>query len=147
MKIILLKDVKGTGKAGDIVNVADGYGKNFLLKNNLAKPATNDAINVNQEQKKADAFHKEQERLQAVELAKKIDNITISLQVKCGENGKVFGAITTKEIADSFEKLGIGVDKRKIVLKEPIKSLGKYKLEIKLHPLVTAKFNVDVISE
>ncbi|MDD4816141.1 MAG: 50S ribosomal protein L9 [Clostridia bacterium] len=144
MKVILLNDVKGTGKVGDIVNVADGFGKNFLIKNNLAKPATNDAININQEQKKADAFHKEEERLQAVELAKKIEKLTLTLQAKSGENGKIFGAITTKEIADCFQKLGFEVDKRKILLKEPIKSVGNYKLEIKLHPLVVSKFCVEV---
>jgi len=144
MKVILLKDVKGTGKKGDIAIVADGYGSNFLIKNNLAKLATNNAVNENFEQKNADAFHKEQERLQAVELAKKIEKINLSLEVKCGENGKIFGAITTKEIAECFEKQSIVVDKRKIMLKEPIKSLGNYKLEIKLHPLVSAKFNIEI---
>lgn len=144
MKVILLKDVKGTGKNGDIVEVSDGYGRNFLIKNNIAKPATNTAINENTEQKQANAYHKEQERLQAVEIAKKVENINLSLEVKCGENGKVFGAITAKEIAECFEKQGIIIDKRKIIIKEPIKNTGNYKLEIKLHPLVSAKFNLEI---
>lgn len=147
MKVVLIKDVKGTGKSGDIVNVADGYGKNFLLKNNFAKLATTVAVNENQQQKNADAYHKEQERLKAVEFAKKINETQICLAVKCGENGKTFGAITTKEIAEELAKKGIEVDKKKVFLKEQIKSIGNYIIEIKLYPTVVAKLALQVVAE
>ncbi len=144
MKVILIQDVKGKGKKGDIVNVADGYAKNFLLKNNLAKLATAEALNENKGQKDALNFKKEQELLSAKELANKISKTSIKMFVKCGENGKIFGSITSKEIADTFAKQNIEIDKRKIILKEPIKNTGTYKLEIKLHPEVTVQFILEV---
>ncbi len=144
MKVILIQDVKGKGKKGDIVNVADGYAKNFLLKNNLAKLATAEALNENKGQKDALNFKKEQELLSAKELANKISKTSIKMFVKCGENGKIFGSITSKEIADTFAKQNIEIDKRKIILKEPIKNTGIYKLEIKLHPEVTVQFILEV---
>lgn len=144
MKVILMQDVKGKGKKGDIVNVADGYAKNFLLKNNLAKLATAEALNENKGQKDALNFKKEQELLSAKELANKISKTSIKMFVKCGENGKIFGSITSKEIADTFAKQNIEIDKRKIILKEPIKNTGTYKLEIKLHPEVTVQFILEV---
>ena len=144
MKVILIQDVKGKGKKGDIVNVADGYAKNFLLKNNLAKLATAEALNENKGQKDALNFKKEQELLSAKELANKISKTSIKMFVKCGENGKIFGSITSKEIAETFAKQNIEVDKRKIILKEPIKNTGTYKLEIKLHPEVTVQFILEV---
>lgn len=147
MKLILIKDIKGTGKAGDLVAVADGYGKNYLLKNGLAKTATNEAINENQQQKNANAFHKEQERLRAVELGKVIEKTKLVIPIKCGKNGKIFGAINTKEIAEQFEKQGITIDKRKIELKEPLKTIGRFNVTIKLHPTVTAKFILELIAE
>ena len=96
MKVILIQDVKGKGKKGDIVNVADGYAKNFLLKNNLAKLATAEALNENKGQKDALNFKKEQELLSAKELANKISKTSIKMFVKCGENGKIFGSTTHK---------------------------------------------------
>lgn len=145
MKVILQKDVKGTGKKGDIVNVADGYAKNFLLKNGLAVVADNAGRLINASQKEADAYHKEQERLKAVELGKQIENKTIVLKVKCGENGKLFGAVTAKEIADAFKSnLNIDIDKRKIVLDGAIKTVCEQKVTVKLHPTVAVKFNLKV---
>ena len=144
MKVILIQDVKGKGKKGEIVNVADGYAKNFLLKNNLAKLATAEELNENKGQKDALNFKKEQELLSAKELANKISKTSIKMFVKCGENGKIFGSITSKEIADTFAKQNIEIDKRKIILKEPIKNTGTYKLEIKLHPEVTVQFILEV---
>lgn len=144
MKVILQKDVKGSGKKGDIVNVADGYGT-YLLKNALAKKADSTGCQINASQKEADAYHKEQERLKAVELGKQIENKTIVAKVKCGENGKLFGAITAKEIADAFKSnMGIDIDKRKIILDGAIKSVGEQTLKVKLHPTVTVKFNLKV---
>ena len=144
MKVVLLKDVKGSGKKGDIVNVADGYAKNFLIKNNLAKPATSDAVKANHGQKNAEAYHKEQERLAAVAAAEKINKTEVTVQIACGAGGKTFGSITAKEISDALVLQGIEIDKRKIVLKDSIKTLGNYVVEIKLHPTVTAKLKLHV---
>ena len=144
MKVILLKDVKGTGKKGDVVNVADGYGKNFLLKNGFAKTADASALNENAQAKNANAFHKEEERKFAVALGEKISGITIKTAVKCGENGKIFGAVTAGNIADLLKAEGIVVDKKKIVA-EGIKTLGKHTIEVKLHPTVSAKFFLEVV--
>ena len=144
MKVILQKDVKGSGKKGDIVNVADGYGT-YLLKNNLEKKADSVGCQINASQKAADAYHKEQERLRAVELGKQIENKTIVVKVKCGENGKLFGAITAKEIAEAFKtNMNIDMDKRKIVMDGAIKTVGEQTLTVKLHPTVAVKFNVRV---
>ena len=146
MKVILLKDVKGTGKKGDVVNVADGYGKNFLIKNKLACVANNSNLNDTENKKKAQDYHKEQEYLSAVEKSKLIEGKTIVVTVKCGDNGKIFGAVTSKEIAEGFSKINLDVDKRKIELKEPIKFAGTYALRVKLYEGVYAKFNVEVIA-
>ena len=146
MKVVLLKDVKGSGKAGQIVEVSDGYARNYLFKNNLAQLADKIATQQAQQQKAADVYHTEQERLMAVELGKQISSKTISLAVKCGENGKVFGSITAKEIAEELGKQGIQIDKRKIELPNPIKNTGEYELVVKLHPKVQAKLNLHVDS-
>lgn len=146
MKVILLKDVKGTGKKGDIVNVSDGYAKNFLLKNGSATVADNKGCQINSSQKEADAYHKEQERLKAVELGKQIEGKVITLKVKCGENGKLFGAVTSKEVAEAFKtNMNIDIDKRKIVLDGAIKTVGEQKVTVKLHPTVSVKFTLNVI--
>ena len=147
MKVILQKDVKGTGKKGDIVNVADGYGKNFLIKNGFAVLANNSNMNDTVNKKIAQDYHKEQEYLKAVEKSKKIEGKQIVVKIKCGDNGKIFGAVTAKEIAEGFSKIGFEVDKRKIELKEPIKFTGDYALKVKLHEGVYAKFTVKVVAE
>lgn len=144
MKVVLLKDVKGTGKKGEIKEVADGFAKNFLLKNGSAKLADNSAISENKNMKEANAFHKAQEVAAAKELAKQIDGKTVSLKIKCGENGKTFGSITSKEIAEGLEKLGIKLDKKKIDLKESIKTTGTYQALARVYPEISAKFNVHV---
>ena len=147
MKVILNKDVKGTGKKGDIVEVADGYGRNFLLKNGLASLATSASISENKSQKNAESYHKEQERLAAVNLAEQIEGKTITVYVKCGENGKIFGAVTSKEISDALAKQGFNIVKQKIELKESIKTLGDFTVSIRLHPGVSAKINIVVLPE
>lgn len=145
MKVILQKDVKGTGKKGDVVNVADGYAKNFLLKNGFAIVADNKSTLENASQKESALYHKEQERLKAVELGKQIENKTIFLRVKCGENGKLFGAISAKEIAEAFKStLNIDIDKHNIILNGVIKTVGEQQLAVKLHPTVTVKFNLKI---
>lgn len=147
MKIVLLKDVKGTGKAGEIKDVADGYARNFLIKNNLAKIADKTQININQSQKQSQAYHKEQERQQALQQKAQLDGTTIKLAIKVGENGKIFGSITSKEIATAFEKIGKNIDKRKIVLDQPIKEIGNFKIEIKLYPEIVSTVNLQVVAE
>lgn len=145
MRVILQKDVKGTGKKGDICNVADGYAKNFLLKNGFAIVADNKSTLENASQKQASDYHKEQERLRAVELGKQISGKTINLRAKCGENGKLFGAITAKEVAEAFrETMGLDIDKRKILLDGAIKTVGERTVLLKLHPTVTVKFTLNV---
>lgn len=145
MKVILQKDVKGSGKKGDIVNVSDGYARNFLLKNGLAVVADNANALINASQKQSDAYHKEQERLKAVELGKQIEGKVITLKVKCGENGKLFGAVTSKEVSEAFKQnLNLDIDKRKIVLDGAIKAVGEQKVTVKLHPTVSVKFTLKV---
>ncbi len=145
MKVVLLKDVKGTGKKGEIKEVADGYASNYLFKNNLAKRADNSALNENMGQKSAQNFHKQEEIKSAKALAGEIEGKVVSLKIKCGANGKMFGSVTSKEIADALNEIGITIDKKKIELKEPIKMLGVYKVTAKIYPEISATFSVDVL--
>ena len=145
MKVVLLKDVKGTGKKGEIKEVADGFATNFLFKNNMAKRADNNAINENNMQKSAQNFHKQEEIKEAKALAKQIEGKLITLKIKCGANGKMFGSVTSKEIAEALIKENIKLDKKKIDLKEPIKSVGVYKVVAKIYPEISATFSVDIL--
>ena len=147
MKVVLLKDVKGTGKKGEVKEVSDGFAKNFLLKNGSARIADNSAMSENKIQKDAQNYHKQQEILAAKELAKKIEGKCVSVKIKCGSNGKTFGSITSKEISDALEKQGIVLDKKKIDLKEPIKASGLFHVVAKVYPEITAKFDVNVVAE
>lgn len=142
MKVVLIKDVKGTGKCGDVKEVADGYAKNFLLKNKLAKPADTTNLSENAKQKEADAYHKEQERLKAVELGKKVSGITVVLKIKCGENGKIFGSVTSKEVSEELNNKGLLVDKKQLVMPDTIKMPGEFTITAKLHPTVSVKFTL-----
>lgn len=144
MKIVLLKDVKGTGKAGDIVEAKDGYAKNFLIKNGLAKIADAQALNDNKNQKEAQAFHRSEQLKANKELREKIDGIEISLVAKSGENGKFFGAITNKEIGEKLNELGFDIDKKKIILTSNIKATGRYTVSVKISAEETAKITVIV---
>lgn len=147
MKVVLLKDVKGTGKKGEIKEVADGYAKNFLLKNGFAVIANASAVNENNRQKEAVAYHKEMEKQEAVRLGENLKEKKIVLKIKCGENGKTFGSITSKEIAENLKAQGFEVDKRKIELSEPIKAIGLYQILVKLHPEVSTKIRVEIIGD
>lgn len=147
MKVVLLKDVKGTGKKGEIKEVADGFAKNFLLKNGSAKVADSSALNENKRQKEAENFHKAQEIASAKELAKKIEGKSVYLKIKCGNNGKTFGSVTSKEIAEELQKMGIELDKKKIEVKEAIKTAGKFSAIAKIYPEISAKFDVVVEAE
>ena len=144
MKVIILKDVKNVGKAGEIKEVSDGYARNCLIKQGLAEEATAVKINSLNIKKGAEDFHR-QEEIKALKLqASNLNGKSVTLSVKCGDNGKVFGAITSKEIADAVNELGFNVDKKIVLLKDSIKALGNYSVEIKFLPEVTAKITVVV---
>ena len=147
MKVILLADVKGTGKKNDVIEVSDGYARNCLFKKKLAIEATSTEINAVQNKLKAQEFHKAEEIRKWKELAAKMKNAEIKCTVKCGENGKIFGSVTSKEIADKLVEAGYDVDKKKIILKEPIKTPGNYVVEVKFLPDVSTKIKVSVKAE
>ena len=147
MKVILLADVKGTGKKNDVIEVSDGYARNCLFKKKLAIEATSTEINAVQNKLKAQEFHKAEEIKKWKELAAKMKNAEIKCTVKCGENGKIFGSVTSKEIADKLVEAGYDVDKKKIILKEPIKTPGNYVVEVKFLPDVSTKIKVSVKEE
>ena len=147
MKVILKQDVKGTGKKGDILDVSDGFAKNFLLKKGLAEQASSVAVNSLKIQKEAEARRRAEEIAAIRELAKKMDKAQVQVAIKCGENGKVFGSVTSKEIAARLAELGYDVDKKKILLKDPIKTVGQYPVEIRLMEKVSAKVFVNVVPE
>lgn len=147
MKVVLLQDVKGTGKKGQIVEVADGYGRNYLIKNKLANFANKGAVAAAEAQKSASAYHDEQIRLKAVNDAKLIEGKIITVKIKVGENGKVFGSVTTKEIESVLKTILDTADKRKIEISNSIKTVGIYPASLKLHPTVTATFKINVVGE
>ena len=147
MKVILKQDVKGTGKKGEIIDVSDGFAKNFLLKKGLAEIASSVAVNSLKIQKEAEERRRAEEIKAIKELAAKIDKTTVEVTIKCGENGKLFGAVTAKEIADSLAAAGFNVDKKKIVLKEPVKLIGRYEIELKLYQGISAKVALAVTDE
>ena len=144
MKVILLVDVKGTGKKGEIVEVSNGFAQNFLLKQNKAKLADNTAVNQKQMSDKAKEYHYEQDKQKAQEVADKLKNHVLHFAVKAGDNGKIFGSITNAEIADELKKDGFEINKKQIVLDNPIKYAGVYKIDIKLFTGITAKLQVEV---
>ena len=148
MKVILLQDVKGSGKKGDVVNAKDGYFRNFLLPNNLAIEANNQNL-TNLKNKQAALGKKKQNELEdAKKHAEAISQLEVVMKARSGENGKLFGSVTNKEIAETLEKVHkVRIDRKKIVLPDPIRSLGSFQLEVKLYPEVSAKLNVKVIEE
>ncbi len=146
MKVVLLKDVKGSGKAGDIIEAKDGFAQNFLIKKGLAKPADNQALNENKQQKQAQAFHR-QELLKAnKELREKLDGTSVTIQVKSGASGKFFGSVTNKEVSEKLKELGFDIDKKKIILQSNIKVAGSYPATIKISPEENAKITVEIIN-
>ena len=147
MKVILLKDVKATGKAGEIIEVADGYARNCIIKKGLGEEATPVKINSLNIKNKSIEFHKNEEIKALKEQAKNLNGKKVTLKIKCGENGKIFGSVTSKEIAESLLELGFTVDKKKVLLKDPIKNLGTYTVEVKFLPDVFSKITVEVIPQ
>ena len=140
MRVVFLKDLRGTAKKGDIKEVADGYANNYLIKNGIAKRADNSAINESKGKAVANDYHKEQERQRALAVKKNLDGKKVTLTIKCGENGKVFGSITSKEISEELAKIGVEIDKKKIDLSEPIKAIGEYKINARIYPNIVSTF-------
>jgi large subunit ribosomal protein L9 len=148
MKVILLKDVKGTGKKGEVKEVAEGYARNFLIPRKMAVAATQGNMNALKDQKQREQRRKEEERKEAEALAEKLNKMKVSFSMKLGKDGRTFGSITSKQISEILKKQHqMNVDKRKIQLDQPIRSLGVTKVPVKLHPEVTATLAVHVVEE
>lgn len=148
MKVILKQDIKGVGKKDQIINAADGYARNYLFPKNLAVPADSGNLNNLKAKNEANAFRKNEELKEAKEIADKLKKINLKIRVKAGENGKLFGGVTSKEISESLKKdFGIEVDKKKIVLKEAIKVAGTTRVEIKLFEGIMGSLLVMIVPE
>ncbi|MBE6025674.1 MAG: 50S ribosomal protein L9 [Clostridiales bacterium] len=147
MKVILLEDIRGSGKSGDVVNVSDGYARNMLIPRGLAVEAT--PQNIKQLEKKKEAIAKKfaEDKAAALEMKKKLEEITIEVKTKAGKNGKVFGSVTSADIAEALQAQGFDVDKKKIQLDSPIKATGTTDVNVKLFTEVSGKVKVNVVSE
>ena len=145
MKVILLQDVKGKGKKGQMLEISDGYARNFLLPRKLAVEATADAMNTKKMNDKAAAEKAAKERAEALEISRQLRELTLVVTAKGGGAGRLFGSVTNQEIADSLKaKTGIALDKRKIVISDPIKSVGTYTVQCKLGYEITAPLIVKI---
>jgi len=148
MKVILKADIKGVGIKGEIINASDGYARNYLLPRHLALEASEGNLATLNEKKDSVKYKKEVETKEARGLAKKLSEITVILKVKAGENGRLFGSITSKDIADEIRKqYGVEVDKRKIVLDEAIKAAGKYNIDVKVYPEISTRLKVEILGQ
>ena len=145
MKVILLQDVKGKGKKGQMLEVSDGYARNYMLPKKLAIEATADAINTKNMNDKAAAERTAKERAEALDTSRRIRELVVTVKAKGGGAGRLFGSVTTQEIADALKAAaGITLDKRKIVLADPIKSVGTYTVQCKLGYEITAPLTVKI---
>lgn len=148
MKVILLDNIKGVGKKDEIINASDGYARNFLFSKKLAVEANNENMSKLKAKKQSEQYKKDVNKENAEKIAKKLDDITLTIKVKAGENGKIFGGVTSKEISEELKKqYKIDIDKKKIILNENIKNLGSFDISMKLFEGVTGKLKVKVISE
>ena len=147
MKVILKADIKGVGKKNELINASDGYARNFLFPKNLAVEANSENISKLQAQKNSEQFKKDTEKEDAQKIAEKLTKITVRVQVKAGENGKIFGGVSAKDISEELEKQHkIKINKKKIVLNETIKTLGVHSVEVKLYENVVGTIKVNVIA-
>lgn len=145
MKVILTADVKGQGKKDQVIDVSDGYARNFLLPKKLAIPADSKALNEVKNKEASKQYKLETEKKNAEDIAKKLETITVRIVYAAGPDSRLYGSVTSKEIAEYLKKdYGIDIDKRKISLKEPIKSFGTYKVDVKLFTDVNGKITVEV---
>ncbi|MTI83527.1 MAG: 50S ribosomal protein L9 [Firmicutes bacterium] len=148
MKVILLQDVKKLGQKDDIVNVADGHAHNYLIPKGLAVEANKGKLTEIKKQKDRKLEMQEQEEKKAKDLAEKLKQVKVTIPVKVGDAGKLFGAVSNKDIAQLLnQQHKINLDKKKVVLKDPIKTLGTYQVTVKLHPKVHTKLDVEVVGE
>lgn len=147
MKLILKADVKNLGKAGSVINVADGYARNYLIPNNLAVEAAARNIKMFNDEKKKIETKTKNIMEEAQELSEKLSSISLTLTAKAGEENRLFGSITTMDIAEALKKKGLEIDRKKIILEEPIKRLGSYNAGVKVHPEITAKISLTVVAE
>ena len=148
MKVILLDNIKGVGKKDEVINAADGYARNYLFPKKLAVEANAENMSKLNNKKEAAGFRKDVEKQNAEELAKKLKGIMLKMKVKAGENGKIFGGVTSKEISENLKsQYNYSIDKKKIELKETIKTLGEFNVSIKLYEGVVASLKIQVISE
>ena len=147
MKVILTQDIKGVGKKDEIINANDGYARNFLLPRKLAVEASAKNMSLLQGRKDSANFKKEQEKENALQLQDKLSKIMLKIKVKAGGNGKIFGSITSKEIATELKnQYNIDIDKKKVILKDPIKEIGIFNIEIKLYEGIIGKLKIDILS-
>lgn len=138
MKVILLADVKGQGKKNDVIEVSDGYAKNFLIPRKLARAADAQSLNDIKVKEAARLHRIETERREAMELAERLKGILVKIPASCGADGRLYGSVTAKDVAERLQTdFGIAIDKRKIAVSDPIKAYGKYELEVRLYPEVT----------
>lgn len=146
MKVILLEDVKAKGKKGEIIDVSDAYGRNVLIAKKLGVEATPKAMNDLKLQKQHEAKLAQEQYEAAVELGKVVETKKLVVKVKCGDNGRLFGTVSTKEIAAAAkEQFNLDLDKKKMALNDPIKALGTYEIPVKLHQKVTTKLTIQVV--
>lgn len=146
MKVILEQDVKKLGKKGDIVEVAEGYGRNFLLPKGLAKPASAANVNVAQAQAAAKARREAMAADEARLMAAQLEKVTVSIPVKVGDGGKLYGSVTGKDVAEALKKQNIDIDRRKIAIKGEVLGVGTYEAVIKIHPQVVSTIQVQVVA-
>ncbi|MBI5203847.1 MAG: 50S ribosomal protein L9 [Nitrospirae bacterium] len=147
MKVILKEDVKNLGKMGDIITVAEGHARNFLLPKKLAVEALTENIKALEHQKKTIQEKAKKVKNVSQDLANRISSLALSIKAKAGEEEKLFGSITSMDIAAALKNEGIDIDRKKISLEEPIKRLGSYAVSIKIHPEITAQLNISVVPE
>lgn len=146
MKLILLEDVKSVGKKGDLINASEGYAKNFLLPKKLAVEATKSNLNDYELKQKAEAKRKQEELDKARETAKALEDKVVTIQVKTGGNGKLFGSVTNKEVAEAIiEQTKLDIDKKKVSIGDPIKMVGERTATVKLHPKVSAEVTIKIV--
>ena len=144
MKVIMLKDVKGTGRANDVVEVNDGFARNFLIPKGFAQEATAQNLNRSNQQRSLQVHRKNIERAEALELAKKLEGVRVEVTAKAGKDGRLFGSVTAGDIADALKKKRIEVDKKRIELDAPIKQAGETQVSIRVYADTTAKITVAV---
>lgn len=148
MKVIFLKDVKGKGEKGDVKNVSEGYARNYLLKNKIAEEATPGNMKALEAQKRKSDQLEQKEKEAAIDLKDTLADLTVELKAKSGDGGRLFGSITSKQIAETLQKeYGHKIDKRKIELDQPIRALGYTTIPVKLHPEVSGSITVHVTEQ